>query len=153
MSPALPLSLVATEAESARRAPRRSAPRQTQRIPDPTETPCLDASVLDGLRALERRLDKSVLPGMLEVFEAHVPASCADMRRALEEGDAVALRKISHKLKSSAHCLGLARLSAVSAELEQTASTESLAGAEEQLATIEEEYDRAAATLRRFLKG
>lgn len=153
MSPVPPLSLLTGERRTRADRSLRSAD-QPATLYRSAPAPCrLDIGVVDGLQALERRLGKSVLPDMLQVFEAHVPASCTDMRLAIEEGDTVTLRKISHKLKSSANCLGLTRLSAICAELERQASQDLLADAEGLLTTLEDEYDHASTTLRRYLHG
>ncbi len=120
-----------------------------------SEPPCrlatLDVGVLEGLRRLERRLDKSVLPGMFDILKRHLPRSCAQLWQALDEDDATAMRQIAHKLKSSARCLGLPRLGEICAQLEKDARAGRLRGAERQLAAIEIEYDRAFSALQQFL--
>ena len=113
----------------------------------------LDVGVLEGILDFERRLGKSVLPGMVEILERHVPPSCVRIRTALGEGDAVTVRRISHKLKSSARCLGLPRLGEVCAELELSAADGCLSGSEARVAAIEQEYEQAASALRRFVGG
>ena len=117
----------------------------------PCRLATLDVGVLKGLQRLERRLGKRVLPGMFDILERHLPRSCVELWRALDEDDAVTMRQISHKLKSSARCLGLPRLGEICAQLERDAKAGRLRGAESQLAAIEHEYDRAAAALERFL--
>jgi len=111
----------------------------------------LDVTVLDELQKLERRVGKSLLPGMFDVLHEHVPMHCARMRLALVEKDTGTLRRLSHNLKSSARSLGLARLSAACAELEHRCVSSSAVGAESLVSTIEKEYDRASLAVRRFL--
>ncbi len=117
----------------------------------PCRLATLDVGVLEGLQRLERRLGKRVLPGMFDILKHHLPRSCAQLWRALDEDDAVSMRQISHKLKSSARCLGLPRLGEICARLEKDARDGRLRGAESQLTAIEIEYDRASAALQRFL--
>ncbi len=117
----------------------------------PCRLATLDVDVLEGLQRLERRLGKSVLPGMFDILKRHLPRSCAQLWRALDEDDAVTMRQISHKLKSSARCLGLSRLGEICARLEKDAKEGRLRGAETQLAAIEIEYGRASSALQRFL--
>ncbi len=123
--------------------------------PPAGKPPCslatLDVSVLEGRRRLERRLGKSVLPAMFDILRCHLPRSCEQMWQALDEDDAVTLGQISHKLKSSARCLGMPRLGDLCAQLEKDAKNSRLRGAEGLLAAIEDEYDRAALALRRFM--
>ncbi len=120
-----------------------------------SEPPCrlatLDLGVLRGLQRLERRLGKSVLPGMFDILKRHLPRSCAQLWRALDKDDASTIRQISHKLKSSARCLGLPRLGEICARLEKDAKEGRLRGAERQLAAIEMEYDRAVSALQHFI--
>ena len=111
----------------------------------------LDLVVLEQLQSLERRAGKSILPGMFEALDRHVPANCIRMRRALEQKDWRTLRRISHNLKSSTRSLGLARLSAACAELERHTFSGSTAGLEHLVGTIEAEYERATPALERFL--
>jgi len=144
------------EAEAATGAPARAGSEPgsgagTRRAERPDRPALLDAGVLKGLRNLERRLGKSLLPEMFEVLERHVPSSLAGLRRALAEGDAASLRRISHKLKSSARSLGLPRLSESCGDLERRAAEGCLASGEDRLAAIEEDYERAAGALERYL--
>ncbi len=111
----------------------------------------LDVAVLDELQNLERRVGKSLLPGMFDVLHEHVPTHCARMRRALVEKDTATLRRISHSLKSSTRSLGLPRLSAACAELELRSMSGTAMGAERLVSAIEKEYDRASLAVRRFL--
>ncbi len=127
------------------------------RMKTASEPPCrlatLDLGVLEGLRDLERRLDKRVLPGMFEILKRHLPRSCHQMWQALDEDDAATLKQIAHKLKSSSRCLGMPRLGEICAGLERDAKEGRLRGAERQLAAIEIEYDRASTALERFIDG
>lgn len=130
-------------------ADRPPRPRAAQ---EPAAGPAsLDAGVLASLERLERRLGKRVLPGMLDVLERHLPRGCLEMWRALAERDAETVRQVSHRLKSSARCLGMLRLGEICARLERESKEGRLGGAERSLEAIEREYARAAAALRRHL--
>lgn len=111
----------------------------------------LDVAVLDQLRGLERRVGRSILPGLFEVLREHVPSGCADLRRAIATSDIKTLRRVSHNLKSSSRSLGLLRLSAACAELELRMASGPVAGAETLVAAIETEFELAASELKRFL--
>ncbi len=117
----------------------------------PSRLATLDVGVLEGLQRLERRLGKRVLPEMFDILKRHLPRSCAQLWRALDDDDAVKMRQIAHKLKSSSRCLGLPRLGEICAQLEKDAREGRLRGAETQLAAIEIEYGRASSALQRFL--
>ncbi len=126
-------------------------PQPAAHPPPPCRLATLDPTVLDDLQILERRLGKRVLPEMLQIFERHTPPSCVQLWRAVDDDDATTLRQVSHKLKSSARCLGLRRLSELCANLETDARAGSLREAERQLAAIEDELQRGMTALRRFL--
>ena len=117
----------------------------------PCRLATLDVGVLEGLQRLERRLGKRVLPEMFDILKRHLPRSCAQLWRALDEDDAMTMRQIAHRLKSSSRCLGLSRLAEVCARLEKDAKEGRLRGAETQLVAIETEYGRASSALQRFL--
>ena len=111
----------------------------------------LDRSTLRGLKILEARVGRPLLPEMVEMFEGYAARYCARIRQALEDRDAFALRMASHKLKGSSRALGVARLSAACAQLEKLAIDVVWAEAETQVTQIERETERATAELRVYL--
>lgn len=113
----------------------------------------LDRSVLDGLRALESRVGKEMLPEMVEMFEHYASSYCEEIRSALATSEARSLRQTSHKFKGSARTVGLVRLSIACAGLERIASAEDLSDASNQVATIEKEVVCAKNALHAYLDG
>ncbi|MEM7583889.1 MAG: Hpt domain-containing protein [Acidobacteriota bacterium] len=115
------------------------------------EAEVLDHSILRGLRALEARAGKALLPEMAEMFEGYAARYCGRIRQALRTRDAAALRMGSHKLKGSSRALGLARLSVTCARLEAMAVDVVWEQAEQEVSLIEGETARAMAALRDYL--
>ncbi len=151
MSEAMLMSSAADSGLAAFTAACAKLPQPAVEPPSPCRLATLEPDVIEGLRRLERRLGKPVLPEMIEIFERHVPSSCVLLWGAVDDDDATTLRQVSHKLKSSARCLGLRRLSELCERLEREARAERLCHAEPQVLAIEDEFVRAASALRRFL--
>ena len=82
-----------------------------------------------------------------DTFLRDVPALLETLRGALENAEAQELRRAAHTLKSNGRMFGATRLAELCQELEATAQTGALVGADELVARIDAEYARVAAAL------
>lgn len=81
----------------------------------------VDASVIEALRALDRKHGTSRVERALATFTGMAPSLAAEIVAASERGDAEALWRAAHSLSSSSGALGAVRLSARCAEIETQA--------------------------------
>jgi CheY-like chemotaxis protein/HPt (histidine-containing phosphotransfer) domain-containing protein len=106
----------------------------------------LDPKAIEQLRA--RAGDGAFVVELLETFLHDAPALLETLRGALDETDAQQLRRTAHTLKSNGLLFGATRLAELCEQLEATARTGALAGADELVTRIDEEYTRVAGALR-----
>jgi signal transduction histidine kinase/DNA-binding response OmpR family regulator/HPt (histidine-containing phosphotransfer) domain-containing protein len=111
----------AEPAGSAREAPTTDLPtgRPSPRPEEPTSQPPLDSDVLAELLAMAGEDDPEFLPGLLEQFFHDTTALLAEIRKAVERGDARTLEKTAHCLKSSCRNLGANPMAHLCAQLEE----------------------------------
>jgi two-component system, sensor histidine kinase and response regulator len=81
----------------------------------------MDMAVIDGLRALARKGGPSRLERAIVCFEEIAPQLVATIQETCAAGDAEALWRAAHSLKSSAGALGAKRLARHCAEIESCA--------------------------------
>jgi two-component system sensor histidine kinase/response regulator len=96
-------------------------------------------SVLDAFREGLEEGDPDPLAELLELFCRNTESALKTLRDALREGDALTVERTAHSLKGSSDVLGLEKLAALSAGLEEKARGGSLRGAESAPAQIEAE--------------
>ncbi|RIK38907.1 MAG: hybrid sensor histidine kinase/response regulator [Chloroflexi bacterium] len=84
---------------------------------------------------------------LIDGFLDDAPQLVAALRRGLETGDAAAIRLAAHSLKSNAADFGAERLRTLAQTLEQQAKAGTLAGADELVAAVEQEYQRVERAL------
>jgi signal transduction histidine kinase/DNA-binding response OmpR family regulator/HPt (histidine-containing phosphotransfer) domain-containing protein len=117
-----------------------------------TDTPDADAPVLEpsALQKLRQVVgdDADVLAELIDSFLEDAPVLLADLRQALEAGNAVGVRMHAHSLKSNSADFGASKLNALCKELEQRGRNEELDGAAELLAQAEHEFARVREALR-----
>jgi CheY-like chemotaxis protein len=107
-------------------------------------------SVLDPVRldTLLRTVgDPSFLAELIGTFLEDAPTLLAKMRRAVEDGDAAALRLAAHSLKSNSADFGAKKLAEVCLGLEEMGRDESLDQAATELAMAEAEFPRVRQAL------
>lgn len=97
--------------------------------------------------------DLEFLGEMLDTFYEDSPRQLEAARTGLEAGDAEAVRRAAHSLKSNCANFGAVSLSVKCRELEMLAKTGSLDGGEELLAQISRGYTGAQVTLEGIRKG
>ena len=105
----------------------------------------LDPAGIERLRSQLGSAEALRLP--VELFAAQTPDLLADMRRAIEAGDAEAVRGDAHKLKGGCMTLAATHMAALCRELELRLDTDSLDGATELVDQIEHAFERAHAAL------
>jgi len=116
-----------------RRCREAAPPPAPPESPGPEAAPLLDPAALERLGAMCDG-DEGFVDEMIDTFLAHAPTLVADMRAAIERGDAPAFRRAAHDLKSSSATLGAEALRHRSLELEQQGK----AGTLPEAAVIEE---------------
>lgn len=95
----------------------------------------LDVDVVEGLRSL----GADFLARLVPVFVLAAPDRLADVRAAVEAGDAAVLADAAHALRGSAANLGGLRVAAVCARLEEAALIGDLQAAPADLAQLDRE--------------
>jgi HPt (histidine-containing phosphotransfer) domain-containing protein len=94
------------------------------------------------IRALEREGASNLLANVIDIYLRETPALLLAMRKATERGDAVALRRAAHNLKSGSANLGAVCLAELCRGLEAEAFSGDLARAPQQVDAIETEYGK-----------
>jgi HPt (histidine-containing phosphotransfer) domain-containing protein len=101
----------------------------------------LDPAALENLREMVGG-DAEFLAELMDTFLADAPQLLADMRQAVERGDAAGLRLAAHSLKSNSADFGAMTLSNLCWELEGMGKAGTLDGAAKKVAQVEAEYER-----------
>jgi PAS domain S-box-containing protein len=112
----------------------------------------LDPAALDRLQEMAGG-DAGFLKEMFETILADAPVMLAEMRQALERGDAATLHRAAHSLKSNSADFGAKTLSELCREVEMMAKAGTLDGASEKLASIEAEWAQVRAALETLQRG
>jgi HPt (histidine-containing phosphotransfer) domain-containing protein len=90
---------------------------------------------------------------LVATFLADAPTMLAALRAAFDAGDATALRRTAHSLKSNAQTFGAFALGAKAKALEATGLDALRAAGGAPLAELEREYARAAGELAEIARG
>jgi HPt (histidine-containing phosphotransfer) domain-containing protein len=99
----------------------------------------LDPTALARLRETAGG-DAAFLKEMFETFLVEAPGMLAEMRQALETGEASTLRRAAHSLKSNSADFGATALAVLCRELETMAKGGTLEGAAGKVAAAEAEW-------------
>ncbi len=100
----------------------------------------LDRNVLYGLRELQAEGEPDFLTELIDLFLEDFAVLMGEMRKAVADGDTVAIRQAAHTLKGSSGSLGAMKLSKMCVEAELMGRSGHLEGMRELLPQIEEEY-------------
>jgi PAS domain S-box-containing protein len=119
--------------------------------PPPAASAAIDAGVIAGLRALDRKGGPSRLVRAVSRFLEVAPALAASVKEAAGNGDGEALWRAAHSLKSSAAALGALALSKRSAEIEARARDTGLAAALPLVPGLDDDLQAATAGLEALL--
>jgi HPt (histidine-containing phosphotransfer) domain-containing protein len=111
--------------------------------------PSLDEQVLANLRELQEPGDADFVTMLIDHLLADVPERIGAMGDAVCHGDATALERAAHSLKSSSANLGLLELSRLAGVLEASGAAGNLSGADVALTALRSEFHRAAPLLLR----
>jgi two-component system, sensor histidine kinase and response regulator len=114
----------------------------------PARDEVIDGAVIDGLRALARPGKPSPLARALDRFLETTPAIVASIRAHADCGDAEALWRAAHSLKSSAGALGAKQLSVRCAEIELRARDDGIEAALPLVEFLDDDLGAAIAGLK-----
>jgi PAS domain S-box-containing protein len=114
---------------------------------DSSEALALDASALGQLQAT---LGDEGTAEIVETFLSEGPQLFSKLRVAVENGDADALRRAAHTLKSNAATFGALKLAELCQELEALGESGGVAGASELLARADAQHEQLRSHLEAF---
>ena len=106
------------------------------------------AAVLDYLEG-----DAALVSRMVELFFEDYPKCLGQVRQAIEQGDAEALRRASHSIKTPVATMGLGKALERVQELEHLGSSGDLMSARDVYAALEDEVERLKPALIAFGNG
>jgi signal transduction histidine kinase/DNA-binding response OmpR family regulator/HPt (histidine-containing phosphotransfer) domain-containing protein len=118
------------------------APLAVDALPEP-----IDRAALEGLRALQAEGEPDVVAEFIALFVEEAPPLLAAIRAGIMAGDADAVRRAAHSLKSGSANMGAHRMAALCAALEHQGRSGSLDGAAVVVAQLEREWERVTAAL------
>jgi len=99
----------------------------------------LDRATLEGLRELG---GSELIADLDEVFSSDTPPRLANLRVAVESGDAGAVERIAHTLKGGSANMGARRMAGICEELQKAGVSKDLAEALDLLDQLEAEFER-----------
>jgi PAS domain S-box-containing protein len=111
------------------------------------EDSALDQQALDELRKLQMDGEPDIVQELGGMFLERAPARISAMKEALARGDAEALKREAHNLKSSSANLGALQLSSFCKDLEILGRSGELQGAQELMEKAEAEFERVRTAL------
>ncbi len=112
----------------------------------------LDKTTIDYLKSLRRGDGPSVLERAVGMYLENAPTVLDEMRRAIAGGDASAVWRIAHSLKSSSASLGAKQLAQHIGDMEGRARQNDLVEADSRLVRIETEFQKVSSALRETLR-
>jgi len=123
----------------------------------PGETPAeigepLDKATIEYLKSLRRGDGPSVLERAASMYLDNAPTVLEELRRAVAGGDASAVWRIAHSLKSSSASLGAKQLAQQIGDMEGRARQNDLVEADSRLVRIETEFRKVSSALRETLR-
>jgi CheY-like chemotaxis protein len=104
----------------------------------------LDRATLEGLRELG---GSELIAELSEVFSSDALPQLADLRVAVEGGDAGAVERIAHTLKGSSANMGASRMAGLCEELQKAGISKDLTEALELLDRLKAEFERVRRAL------
>jgi signal transduction histidine kinase/CheY-like chemotaxis protein len=107
----------------------------------------LDARTLDGIRAIRGNGAPDLLQKIVDLYLQTAPGQIEQLRIAVELGDASAVQRAAHGLKSSSANVGALALAACFKDLEQLGRAGSTTGMAARLTDARNEYARVAQAL------
>jgi HPt (histidine-containing phosphotransfer) domain-containing protein len=111
------------------------------------ENDTIDAKVFEGLK---QNVGADFIGELIDTFLGDAPRMLADMRQALDAGDADSFRRAAHSFKSNSATFGAESLAAHAKELEMMGKAGTLDGALPKLAQLEAEYNQVRSELEKL---
>jgi HPt (histidine-containing phosphotransfer) domain-containing protein len=109
-------------------------------------SPILDPAAIDNLREMTGG-DAGFVAELINTFLQDAPRLLAEMRQAVEHGDAVVLRRTAHSLKSHSAQFGALHFSNLCRELEGVGKAGTVEGAAERVTQAEKMYEAVRVAL------
>jgi two-component system, sensor histidine kinase and response regulator len=123
--------------------------RNRVRQTDKPETVCGTQAQWDSVRTLEMLgRDENLLREVIAIFLAETPKKMANLRQALEQGDADSVEKIAHSLKGELGYLAIPEVAQKARALEQMGRKSDLQNATTLLTTLNNELSAVLASMR-----
>ena len=111
----------------------------------------LDESRLSELGRLDATGTAVLVGRLVECFLDRIPVDLADLRAALDQGDAARVTRIAHRLKGAAGTVGSSGMVSLCEQLEVLVYTGPMASAGNLLSHLEQEFDRVIRALDAFV--
>jgi len=138
--------------EPQEQAPAASAGAAAPVAAEPLLADALDKSTIDYLKSLRRGDGPSVLERAANMYLDSAPTVLEELQRAIAGGDASAVWKIAHSLKSSSASLGAKELAQQIGDMEGRARQNDLVEADSRFARIQNEFQKVSSALRETLR-
>ncbi|OON63666.1 hybrid sensor histidine kinase/response regulator [Massilia sp. KIM] len=100
----------------------------------------VDMAALENIRALSREGGDALVNKVVAAYISDSPRQLAALRQAIKGGDADALRRVAHSLKSASANVGASRVAALCRDLEQIGRAGGVDGAAPLFADMERDY-------------
>jgi CheY-like chemotaxis protein/HPt (histidine-containing phosphotransfer) domain-containing protein len=113
----------------------------------------IDVAAIAAIRAMDSKGGDTLLKNVVAKFLATSPALVTTVREKFAAGDAEAVWRTAHSLKSSAGALGAKLLAQRCAAIEKTAREKGLDGVKDIVDTLETEFNAAAEQLQELIRG
>jgi two-component system sensor histidine kinase/response regulator len=151
-TPATPAALPEPAPQPQEQAPAASAGAAAPVAAEPLLADALDKSTIDYLKSLRRGDGPSVLERAANMYLDSAPTVLEELQRAIAGGDASAVWKIAHSLKSSSASLGAKELAQQIGDMEGRARQNDLVEADSRFARIQNEFQKVSSALRETLR-
>ncbi|HLA75762.1 MAG TPA: response regulator, partial [Gammaproteobacteria bacterium] len=119
----------------------------------PLNLSSIDHQVLEGLHGLQIEGTPDVVGELIDIYLADTPLLLQSLHEAIPQGDAQALRRTAHSLKSVSANLGAKRLAALCKELEDMGRSNDLLNAAARLPQVMDEYAAVKQALHKVRAG
>jgi CheY-like chemotaxis protein/HPt (histidine-containing phosphotransfer) domain-containing protein len=113
----------------------------------------IDTAAIAAIRAMDSKGGDGLLKSVVTKFLTTSPTLVATIREKFVSGDAEAVWRSAHSLKSSAGALGAKRLAQHSANIEAAAREKGVDAAKDLVATLDAEFTAAAEQLQKLIRG
>jgi HPt (histidine-containing phosphotransfer) domain-containing protein len=147
-----PLAAAMTNGEAAAGAVSNGEAPVAADVADTEAMASLDQETIAYLRSLKRGDGPSVLERAIGVYLDQAPTALEELRRCVAAGDASAVWRIAHSLKSSSASLGAKTLAQHMSDMESRARENDLNEATTRLEQLESEFKKVSTALETTLR-